>query len=429
MAPRRIVCVLQVLALGLLLGACDPEPTALIDPGARTPDLGTDAPDHATPHDLGSDVQDGAEPSDMVDMALDLADVQSDAAPDLGAIVSLDELLTETLDTHPLPSLVAWVFDAETTIAAGVSGVRKTGDPTPARKDDLYHLGSCTKAMTATLAARLVERGLVAWSDTAADVLSLTRVHPDLAQVGLIELLSNTGGMPASLSQDWPDLWRFLWQNQEDPRAARRELAAQLFAVSPEQAVGSYAYSNAGFIIAGAMLEAAADAPWESLMRDEVFGPLAMDSCGFGPQASPDAVDQPWPHEWTDDGPRTATGSWDNPTGLGPAGTVHCNLEDWAAFGRLHLGDGGDYLSADSMAELHTVRATEKRYALGWAAVERPWAGGTALTHSGSNTMNYAIIWLAPAKGKGILIATNIAGDPVFSILDGVIGTLIQTFL
>ena len=37
----------------------------------------------------------------------------------------------------------------------------------------------------------------------------------------------------------------------------------------------------------------------------------------------------------------------------------------------------------------------------------QPWAGGPALTHAGSNTMWYAVAWLAPAKDFAILVACN----------------------
>ena len=46
-------------------------------------------------------------------------------------------------------------------------------------------------------------------------------------------------------------------------------------------------------------------------------------------------------------------------------------------------------------------------YAGGWIVLERSWAGGTALNHSGSNTCWFATIWLAPARNFAILVATN----------------------
>jgi D-alanyl-D-alanine carboxypeptidase len=39
---------------------------------------------------------------------------------------------------------------------------------------------------------------------------------------------------------------------------------------------GGYLYSNAGYVVAGAMLEAAGGAPWEELVAREVFAPLGL---------------------------------------------------------------------------------------------------------------------------------------------------------
>ena len=39
------------------------------------------------------------------------------------------------------------------------------------------------------------------------------------------------------------------------------------------------------------------------------------------------------------------------------------------------------------------------------------WAGGPALTHAGSNTMWFAVAWLAPRKDFAVLVACNQAND------------------
>ena len=355
--------------------------------------------------------------------------------------IDLKEVLAPVVSSNPLPALAAIVFDDQKVIASGAIGVRKFGDPTLVTIEDSFHLGSCTKAMTATLAARIVERGDISWTTTVKEALGLQDVDSALENITLLELMSHTAGMPASLKNQPPGLWKYLyynntWQKGAKGRADRLKVAELLFSATPAQAVGSYKYSNAGFMIAGAMLEAATDTEWEDLMRTELFKPLGMKNCGFGPAARPDKVDQPWPHKLGNDKPLLVTPlirapeSWDNPRSLGPAGTVSCTISDWAKFGQLHLGDGGDYISTESMSKLHEVRNASARSALGWYSYRRSWAGGTALSHTGSNLLNFAIVWIAPTKKKGVMVATNI-GDgktrgKIFKILDGVVWQLIQ---
>ena len=355
--------------------------------------------------------------------------------------IDLKEVLAPVVSSNPLPALAAIVFDDQKVIASGAVGVRKFGDPNLVTIEDSFHLGSCTKAMTATLAARIVERGEISWATTVKEALRLQNVDSALENITLLELMSHNAGMPASLKNQPPGLWKYLyynntWQKGAKGRADRLKVAELLFSATPAQAVGSYKYSNAGFMIAGAMLEAATDTEWEDLMRTELFKPLGMKNCGFGPAARPDKVDQPWPHKLGNDKPLLVTPlirapeSWDNPRSLGPAGTVSCTISDWAKFGQLHLGDGGDYISTESMSKLHEVRNASARSALGWFSYKRSWAGGTALTHTGSNLFNFAIVWISPTKKKGVMVATNI-GDgktrgKIFKILDGVVWQLIQ---
>ena len=160
-------------------------------------------------------------------------------------------------------------------------------------------------------------------------------------------------------------------------------------------------------------------------MEERLFGPLGMDSCGFGPPASPGETDQPWGHNSS--GPvDPATGYADNPPALGPAGTVHCSLKSWAAFAAEHVaGSRGesDFLEESTWQQLHTVRGSD--YALGWVVVERNWANGDTLSHTGSNTMFLADVWAAPGIDEAYLTVTNIYSGPALSTLDGVISALI----
>jgi len=48
---------------------------------------------------------------------------------------------------------------------------------------------------------------------------------------------------------------------------------------------------------------------------------------------------------------------------------------------------------------------------MGWGVVGRDWAGGRVLTHSGSNTMWFCTVWMAPEKDFAVLVATNMGGD------------------
>jgi len=117
---------------------------------------------------------------------------------------------------------------------------------------------------------------------------------------------------------------------------------------------------------------------------------------------------------------------------IGPAGTVHSALADWAAYASLHLrgaqGRSGLLLEPASFTQLHRDHFGQG-YALGWGLVERSWAGGRALTHAGSNRRWYAVIWIAPARDAAFLAATNCGAEGGFGACDAAVAAMIKKFL
>src|SRR5690349_17313988 len=71
---------------------------------------------------------------------------------------------------YELPALAVVVVKGGLVCDRVALGVRKFGDPTPVTTNDVFHIGSCTKSMTATLAAMLIEDGKLRWDTTIAEV-------------------------------------------------------------------------------------------------------------------------------------------------------------------------------------------------------------------------------------------------------------------
>jgi CubicO group peptidase (beta-lactamase class C family) len=331
------------------------------------------------------------------------------------ALADLPEVAAR-LAAHPtVPGVaVGWVTAERQGLA--VAGLRRVGAAAEVAEGDLWHIGSLTKSMTATLAARMVEAGAIRWESTIGEVLG--GVHPGMEaawrDVTLEALLRHASGMRAN-----PGLMARLVQGD----VARADYVGAMLAEGPMGPRGGFLYSNAGYVVAGAMLEAAGAAPWEVLVAREVFAPLGMTSAGFGPPEG----DQPQGHRGglsgglrpVPPGPRADY----IPAGR-PAGRVHLSGGDMLAYLRAHLvGDPG-YLSADSWARLHRAEGPGD-YALGWVDVDG------VLRHSGSNTMWFAQMRLYRAEGVAVFVAVNsavlqevrgpveAAADAVFAVATG----------
>jgi CubicO group peptidase (beta-lactamase class C family)/tRNA A-37 threonylcarbamoyl transferase component Bud32 len=339
-----------------------------------------------------------------------------------------DEAVTQALkpirQQFNVPAMAVAVVTSDGIKYVGAVGVRKRGTDIPVGLDDLWHLGSDTKAMTSTLIARLVERGQLKWDSTLGEVFPdlAPQMNPEFKKVTLLQLLSHRGALPENLN-----LYNYLGNDVESlrRRAVRDELAEQ-----PVSTAGSqFAYSNLGDIIAGAVVEKVTGESWENAISNEVFKPLEMKSAGFGGTGTPGQIDQPWPH--TADGRPTAKNGpdMDNPPVMGPAGRVHCSIQDWARFIQDQLrgarGESGTLLKPASYWTLQNPPFGGD-YALGWIVTQRDWAGGKALNHGGDNTMNCANVWIAPQENFAILVCVNQSGDAAFQASNAAVGAMID---
>jgi CubicO group peptidase (beta-lactamase class C family) len=338
-----------------------------------------------------------------------------------------------------VPGAAALALHGDQIVAQGVTGVRRKGADARIALTDKFHLGSCTKAMTATLVGLFIDEGKLTWSTTLAELFDDVKdAHPAWKKVTVRHVLAHRAGLPPNIG---PQLRNRLASSPMPLMQQRRLVVAELLAKPPESEPGSkFVYANNGFTLLGAALEKISGRPWEELMRTRLFEPLGIASGGFGAPGRAGILDQPRGHGpagvGIEPGPRA-----DNIAAMGPAGTAHMTIADWAKFAALHLrGDPANperavkLLSADSFQQLHRP-APGETYIGGWGTGTRPWARGSrpshtglTLSHSGSNTMWFCVVWLAPEIDFAALVACNAAGEGVGALCDKAVGELIRQY-
>jgi CubicO group peptidase (beta-lactamase class C family) len=326
---------------------------------------------------------------------------------------------------NKIPGMAIAIFSSDGRLQSGADGLRKAGLPKNVTGDDFWHLGSDTKAMTATLAGTFVAEGKLSWQDTMARLFPelAPKMDPQLGQVTVADLLHHRAGLIKDLS------WAKFAAQGGSLQQQRRHVVRELLTNPPAYPVGSFHYSNAGFVLVGAILERISGKPWEQLITTRVFGPLDMKTAGFGGVGTPGLVDEPWGHE--EDGQPVALNgpTADNPPVMGPAGTVHVSVEDWTKFlaDQLRGAVGAQALLPPGIYAAIQTPSAGQDYAFGWGVARRPWAGGKVLTHNGSNTMNLAVCWLAPERQFGVLACANEAGPAAAKACDEAIQALIHS--
>ena len=264
----------------------------------------------------------------------------------------------------------------------GHAGRRKLAGA-PLEGNEHFIIGSNTKAMTAALAARLVERGLLRWDTRIAEALPGITLHPAYREVTLEQLLAHRGGVLALAGS--PDLERFeahllAFEGPLPATPAQRrrffsEWALQqppLPGVAPGQ---TFLYSNAGYAVVGAMLEAVSGQPWDRLFDEALARPLGISGSWVrpellgpqqtvghaGPRGSVEVVPpfEPDAQAWFDV--------------IAPAGLYSTTPAAYAHWLRWHLralrGESTP-LPQGYVQRLKALRTTPDDYAVGWAAVQ-----------------------------------------------------------
>jgi CubicO group peptidase (beta-lactamase class C family) len=301
--------------------------------------------------------------------------------------------------------------------AEGADGLRTLGRPEQVTTDDRWHIGSDTKAVTATMIARLVERHLMSFDQTLADSFPAfaERMDPGYRKVTVMQLLSHTAGLPQMNTNEDVAAYVAAARSAGSLHEQRTAMARRALGLPPPFKAGEFKYSNLGYVIVGAIAEARTGKTWESLIRQEIFAPLGIKNAGFGAPGSAGAHDQPWGHRESDSVlvpvDPGESGS-DNPAVIGPCGTINIALKDWAIFAQDQL-DGpagsGRLLTASTYRLLQTP--VTGGVALGWGVEFGPDGSAVRLTHEGSNDLWFAKIMLFPKRHTVVLITTNSGDD------------------
>jgi len=341
----------------------------------------------------------------------------ADAPPTIAA------LLEPIRAKYGVPAMGGAIFTSDGMVEMGVTGVRKAGTTVPATVDDLWHLGSDSKMMTALLAGSFVAEKKLAWD---AKIVSF---FPEIAKdvpaanrdITLSQVLSHHAGLIENL--DWNAF------SAKGSLTEQRLAVVRIALTKPAYAPGAFHYANTDYVVVAAIIEKVSGKSWEELIRKRIFEPLGMKSAGFGGTGTVGKIDQPWPHFETGmptpfNGPLA-----DNPAIVNPAGRVHVTMTDWAKFleDQLRGGEGKKALFSN---EIYGPIQTDQGdgYGYGWEVVNRPWAGGKALTHSGSNTINFCVCWLAPNRNFGVLVVANQGGDKMEDATDDAASALILRY-
>jgi CubicO group peptidase (beta-lactamase class C family) len=315
---------------------------------------------------------------------------------------SLAELATAKMREYHVPGVALGVLrDGRVTIRG--FGVRSAEDAQAVTGDTIFPLASISKTVTTTTVMRLAEQGKIDLKAPVRKYLPDFRVadEPASRDVTIWNLVTHTSGWEGQLSA----------VDRGDETLARfvASLSTNMQLAPPGAA---WSYNNAGFGVAGRVIEVVTGKTFSDAVSDQVFQPIGL-SLAFTRVG--DIVTHRFAlgHRVAPDGGVTVV----RPFTLGstlPAGGVAMSMTDLLAYARFHLGDGtgaggARVLARATLEQMRTTQLRKQAYdedmGLGWHL--RTVGGVRTAAHGGTFAGHILLLELVPDKNFAIAILTN----------------------
>lgn len=316
---------------------------------------------------------------------------------------ALGERITAAMERLRVPGVAVGVLFEGNEYVAGY-GITSVDNPLPVNGDTLFQIGSTSKTVTATAAMRLVEQGKLDLDTPVRAYLPELRLSDEsvAARVTLRHLFTHTGGWIGDYFNDFG--------NGDDALAKMVAAMEPLPQLTPLGEIWSY--NNAGFYIAGRVLEAVTGKPYETVIQELVLTPLGMKMSFFFPG---DLMTYRFAVGHNErEGKTVVALPWPLPRAAHPAGGVTSTVRDQLTYARFHMGDGTAsdgtrLLAPETMALMQTpivpAGGTTEHMGITWML--RHVGSVRIVEHGGATNGQLSAFLMAPERQFALTILTN----------------------
>jgi CubicO group peptidase (beta-lactamase class C family) len=284
-------------------------------------------------------------------------------------------------------------------------GVTSVDNPLPVDERTLFHAASVTKTFTATALMRLVAEGKVDLSAPVRRYVPELRLGDEEAaeRITVLNLLNHTAGLD----------WNLIDSDAEDGSLAA--FVAKLAELKMIGAPGARAsYSQAGYNLAGRIIEKVTGLPYEKAVASLVLEPLKLSNTFFGMD---DIVVRRFAvgHTPDEDGALRAAQPWKSSPadahGNNPGGGIASSVGDLLRWARFHLGTGDGVLPAETLHRMREqtveLRGTTLGDAFGICWFLRDVDGVRTMGHGGSGNGQFAELLIVPERNFAVVSLSN----------------------
>ncbi len=341
---------------------------------------------------------------------------------------TLSDFVEATATELGIPGVAVgvWADGQEVHACHGVTSVE---NPLPVDRDTLYVLGSVTKTYTATALMRLVADGRVELEAPVRRYVPELRLADEraAAEVTVLNLLNHTSGLDWGLIVDTGE--------GDDALAAYVAKLAGLELIAAPGARASY--SQAGYNLAGRIVEKVTGLVYERAVASLVFEPLVLSHSFY---AREDVMTRRFAvgHNLGDDGTLSVARLWRRSRGDNPGGGIASSLANQLRWARFHLGDGRAQsgvrvLPIEVLHQMQqptvALRGSSLGDALGIGWFLRDVDGVRAVGHSGSANGQFAELLSVPERDFAVVALSNAGPDDGLTFNQAVVRWALQTYL
>lgn len=297
------------------------------------------------------------------------------------------------------PGAAVGLLHAEEEGIAGF-GITSVENPLEVTPQTLFQIGSITKTFTGTVAMVLVEREALDLDAPVRRYLPKLALADDdvAARVTMRHLLTHTAGW---LGDHFAD-----HGSGEDALARMVADLPRLPQLTPLGEVWSY--NNAGFYLAGRVIEVLTGEPYERTVQTLLLDPLGLGDTLFFAE---DVMTRRFAvgHLLAEDGPPTVARPWAIGRAHHAAGGLAATVVDLLRYAHFQLSDGEEILTRASLDEMQRPHAPAApifgSVGITWAVDD---AAGVRLVHHGGGTNGQqSLLAFAPDAGTALAVVTN----------------------
>jgi CubicO group peptidase (beta-lactamase class C family) len=320
-----------------------------------------------------------------------------------GRFEEIAALAEAKMREYGVPGVAIGILDNGLLTTRGL-GVTNIEDPLPVTDHTVFPIASISKTVATTMVMRLVEQGKLDLKAPVRQYLPDFRVADEAVSrdATIWNLLTHTGG------------WEGQIAGPERGEDTLRNFVATVMSTNMQVAPPSaaWSYNNAGFSVAGRVIEAVTGTSINRAVRDLVFTPLGLSHAGT---TAGDFIVNRFAagHQDRGDSPPRLLRPFSPSTSVTAGGMGLC-IADLLAYARFHMGDGTSATGERvlSRASLEQMRApqldkqsTDDAIGLAWHL--RSVGPLRVAAHGGTLAGHVLLLEIVPERNFAIGILTN----------------------